>query len=348
MINILVIVVLLSAVATAFHVRIAPKQLMKTTSVSMMAAEAVPTIDTTKPARTFIDCTRQAAICARKALDDGEKLIEVEFPPLPLDFLEDSASSARDIADANTRWAVEFAKSFTDLGKVTIIYPDEAELDSAVQYVDEPGGRDPYTNVSLATIRTDSIRNAQTLDQIIMSVFGATVGGTVEAIKDTAVYVALVSSTQELPDLEKLHKLDPSIPIVFFNLRLDILRGDLGLPLFPGRDLHWRFLTRIRPAYLMRSRSFATSLRKPPFIINYSGVLFRAYPEKFQSILNTGDGKSKTVMTEDERPTNAGFREGLTDALRVSGVTDGELKVAQNLVWWEKEMEKEESAKWRQ
>jgi len=39
---------------------------------------------------------------------------QVEFPPLPLEFLEDSASSARAIADANTRWALEFAKSFTD------------------------------------------------------------------------------------------------------------------------------------------------------------------------------------------------------------------------------------------
>lgn len=36
-------------------------------------------------------------------------------------------------------------------------------------------------------------------------------------------YVAIISSTQELPDLEKLYNYDPSIPIVFFNLRLDVL-----------------------------------------------------------------------------------------------------------------------------
>ena len=36
-------------------------------------------------------------------------------------------------------------------------------------------------------------------------------------------YIAIISSTQELPDLEKLHKFDPSIPIIFFNLRLDVL-----------------------------------------------------------------------------------------------------------------------------
>lgn len=36
-------------------------------------------------------------------------------------------------------------------------------------------------------------------------------------------YIAIISSTQELPDLEKLYKFDPSIPIIFFNLRLDVL-----------------------------------------------------------------------------------------------------------------------------
>lgn len=130
-----------------------------------------------------------------------------------------------------------------------------------------PGGVNPSPNITLATIRSDSIDNAKSLDQILMSIFGATIGGTVESIPNTSLYIALISSTQELPDLEKLHVLNPSIPIVFFNLRLDILRGDLGLPLFPNRDLHFRFLSRILPIYFLRSRAFATSLRKPPFIV---------------------------------------------------------------------------------
>jgi hypothetical protein len=114
---------------------------------------------------------------------------------------------------------------------VTIIYPDQPELDDAIKYID---GDDLGKNITVATIRADSIKNSQSLDQIFASIFGATVGGRVEAIPDTKLYVALVSSTQELTDLEKLHLLDPTVPIVFFNLRLDILRGDLGLPLFPG------------------------------------------------------------------------------------------------------------------
>lgn len=209
---------------TAFVPRIHTSQLWpsKTIAKMMMSVDRAPSTLSTPPS-TFIDCTRQAARAAELAIRDGNKLIEVEFPPLPLQYLEDSSSSARDIADANTRWAIEFARKFNETGKVSIIYPDQPELDDAVKYLNLGGGCNPFPNVTLATIRSDSIKNAGSLDMIIASVFGATVGGTVVGIPNTSVYVALISSTQELTDLEKLHELDPNVPIVFFNLRLDIL-----------------------------------------------------------------------------------------------------------------------------
>lgn len=301
---------------------------------------------------SFLECVRLSVTASKAALEKGQKLLEVEFPPLPLDFMEDSSSSARDIGDANTRWAIEYARLMSPtVGKTTILYPDDAELKDAIRYVeggDNPlMGTNPYPNVTLATVRTDSIANSKSLDRVIGSIFGATFGGDVEGIAGTEMYVAVISSTQELPDLEKLHTLYPDVPIVFFNLRLDILRGDLGLPLFPGRDLHYRFLCKILPVYLMRSRSFATSLRRPPFIINYSGLLFRKYPEPYQSVLNTGGGKAKLVKTSGDRPTNMGFREALTDGLNVPNVPREELQAQGNLVWWEKDIEKDASPCWR-
>lgn len=170
--------------------------------------------------KTFLDCVKLAVKGTDEALIRGHKLIEVEFPPLPLEVLEDASSSAQDLADANTRWATEFAQAFTRLGNVSIIYPDQPELEAALRYVGED---DLGPNITLATIRADSIKNARSLDMIFQSILGATVAGTVVEVPNTALYVALVSSTQELPDLEKLHLLNPSIPIVFFNLRLDIL-----------------------------------------------------------------------------------------------------------------------------
>ncbi len=320
-------------------------------NVLKMESKTSSEISTSEPATTFMGCVQQAISASRLAFDEGTKLIEVEFPPLPIEYLEDSSSSARDIADANTRWAFEFAKNFADKGKITIIYPDKAELDDAVKYVDMEGGANPAPNITLATIRSDSIDNAQSLDQVISSIFGATFGGAanVKPIEDTTMYLALVSSTQELPDLEKLHELSPDVPIVFFNLGLDLLRGDLGLPLFPGRDLHHRFLSSIKPAYYLKSRSFATSLRRPPFIINYTGVLYRCYPNGYQSYLDTGDGKKKLCATTSNRPSNKSFRDSLTQNLVVPGVPSEELQTKGELVWWEKEdsEEKEVSMNWR-
>ena len=301
----------------------------------------VSTSSLTIPPTQFMDCTKRAAIATGKLIASGSRLIEVEFPPLPLEYLEDSSSSARSIAEANTRWGIEFAKGFSLNGKISIIYPDQEELEDAMIFVKKIYGDDFFKqnqNVTLGTIRTDSLKNAASLDKIIGSIFGATFAGEVAGIEDTKLYVALVSSTQELPDLEKLHDLDPTVPIVFFNLKLDQLRGDLGLPLFPGRDLHYRFLSKIKPSFLMRSRSFATSLRRPPFIINYSGLLYRNYPEPYQCILNTGDGKSKLSQTLEERPTNKDFRDALTASLIVPGVPKEELQTKGELVWWEKDM----------
>lgn len=53
------------------------------------------------------------------AFADGYNLVEVEFPPLQQDYLEDSGSSAYDVSSANVRLASRFAQSFAAEGKVT-------------------------------------------------------------------------------------------------------------------------------------------------------------------------------------------------------------------------------------
>ena len=54
------------------------------------------------------------------------------------------------------RWAIEFAKGFSVQNRVSIIYPDQAELDDAIKYVDMgPNSANPFPNITLATIRTD-------------------------------------------------------------------------------------------------------------------------------------------------------------------------------------------------
>ena len=69
---------------------------------------------------------RACALCVfsqgavEAAFADGLNLVEVEFPPLQQDYLEDSGSSAYDVSSANVRLAARFAQSFAADGKVRL------------------------------------------------------------------------------------------------------------------------------------------------------------------------------------------------------------------------------------
>eukprot|EP01040_Poterioochromonas_malhamensis_P003922 gene3922-4196_t len=320
-----------------------PKNSITTPPTTIDAGSFTLTI----PAQSFLESVNQAATCVRRALNDGYKLMEVEFPPLSLDYLEGTSSSSQDISLSNTRWAIEFSRLLTDFGKISIVYPDSTELKQAMTALTNAGRATPYKNITLSSVRGDSIDQAGSLDQIFSAIFRSSSEKNIIETPGTEMYVALVSSTQELPDLERLHSLNPNIPIVFFNLGLDALRGDLGLPLFPKRELHYRFLSKIKPVYLLRSKSFAASLKKPPFIVNYSGLLFRHYPEPYQCILNIGKQRSRVVAATDDKPSTSKFREFLTEALKIPNVDPSELQVKGSLLWWEKNLDSEASNAWR-
>ena len=70
------------------------------------------------PPSTFVQCITQAQLAAERALKDGLKYCEIEFPPLPTAELEDSSSSSEDLARANVRLAIDFSKRFADQNKV--------------------------------------------------------------------------------------------------------------------------------------------------------------------------------------------------------------------------------------
>jgi hypothetical protein len=75
---------------------------------------------------------------------------------------------------------------------------------------------------------------------------------------------------------------------VIWNLELDTLRGDLGLISFPPKDMHYNFLSTILPVFFLRPRDYSKSVPVAPFIVNYSGALFREYPGPWQVFIMTG------------------------------------------------------------
>ncbi|KAL7579421.1 hypothetical protein ACA910_014086 [Epithemia clementina (nom. ined.)] len=305
------------------------------------------------PPSSFFELQQDCVRSARLARKDGHKLLEVEFPPLPAAVLEMDDVSAYEVAAANLNLALDFCKGMLAADqdqiapkKIAILFPDEPELKFGIEKMG--GSANPYPGVVMGSIRTVDPEDKRLIkpENFLLNLFGKGSGGIVKPLPDVDMYVCLIASAQELPDIEELHELDPDKTIVMYNLKLDVLRGDLGAPAFPGKDFHDRFLSKVKPIYYLRTRQYSRSTRQPPFIVNYQGCLFRAYPGQYQTLLDTGNGKYRRIVSSDERPALGLFKQQLTDSLKEQGIIEEEGKTLSFLrtgykttTWWEEDRE---------
>jgi hypothetical protein len=278
--------------------------------------------------------------------------------------------SAYDVADANFNLALDFAKSFaakktkdtTEDGddskvklpsNIAILFPDESEM--GIELERNVMTKDPYPGVTISSLRCSDPRDTRFFkpEQTFMSLFGGKSNGIIQPIKGVDMYVILIASAQELPDVEELAELDPDAVICFYNLKLDVLRGDLGAPAFPPKEFQDRFLSKVKPVYYLRTRQYSRSTASPPYLVNYQGCLFRSYPGEFQTLLDTGTGNYRRVEGNKFRPGLGEFKEQLTNALTTDGVIQEESNILSFLrtgyktsTWWEEERE-DASDNWR-
>lgn len=224
------------------------------------------------------------------ALDDNLKRVEIDFPPLP-NSVSGYKGASDEFIDANIQLALALARKIHDLRGITsrLVFPDKPErrrasrtFGSAIEMTgcvsigcldDAPrsGGRSFW----------GSIRGALDFD------FGEDVEGKYESTEKPGLYIILNCSTAELPAVEEYvnHFAGDDTAVVLFNLETDTLRADLGLLGFPPKDLHYRFLAQFLPVFYIRTRDYSKSVSVAPFILNYSGALFRQYPGPWQVIL---------------------------------------------------------------
>jgi len=317
---------------------------------------ATTTDATSLPPDSFKSLLNDAAAATDAAIADGSKLIEIEFPPLPISKLDDSSVSAYDVLAPNLQYVVEFAKRLEPDAatgaprQIALTLPDQDERRRARQYY---GDVSPWPGVALHSLNGGDDDASDGFNP--MAAFGALFKqgtGEVTPAESASMYVIVGASCQELPAIATLAELEPEKPIVCFNLKLDTLRGDLGLPAFPGRNVHHDFLCKIRPAYYMRPRSYSLSLSVPPFLIAYSGVLFRRYPEGFQTLLDRGRGSYRRVNVQAERPNLGTFKSQLTAALKLADEKAAASAISQagykQSTWWEDNDEgKDISNDWR-
>ncbi|CAI7812772.1 unnamed protein product [Closterium sp. NIES-54] len=192
-----------------------------------------------------------------------------------------------------------------------------------------------------------ALKNALDLD------FGGQETGEWAAATPSDVYIIANASCQELPAVESyLEKLPPATPVLLFNLELDTLRADLGLLGFPPKDLHYRFLSTFRPVFYLRPRDYSKSVAVSPFILNYSGALFRMYPAPWQVMVKQeGTGSYVCVAEGPQRFQLGQVKEELQRALGL-GEEDGSTmqflrRGYKTNTWWEEQSEQEQSTEWR-
>ena len=102
----------------------------------------------------------------------------------------------------------------------------------------------------------------------------------------------------------------------------------------------------------MRPRSYSLSLSRAPFLMSYSGVLFRRYPEGWQTLLDRGKSSYRRVEVAADRPNLGTFKSQLTSALKLadekaaaSAISSAGFKQS---TWWEDDKDRRDiSREWR-
>ncbi|CAI5511750.1 unnamed protein product [Closterium sp. Naga37s-1] len=303
------------------------------------AAEADPAAGVAeyKP-RSYDELVADAARAVQSALADGLTRIEVDFPPLPSGKAGYEGSSEEYI-EANIQLALALIRRLHAATATTakIVLPDGPEKRRCSRRF--KAALDMTNGVSLGCLEDDpvaapgqagttqpssagggggggggffsALKNALDLD------FGGQETGEWAAAGPSDVYVITNASCQELPAVQTyLEKLPPATPVLLFNLELDTLRADLGLLGFPPKDLHYRFLSTFRPVFYLRPRDYSKSVAVSPFILNYSGALFRMYPAPWQVMVKQeGTGTYVCVAEGPQRFQLGQVKEELQRAL---------------------------------
>mmetsp|Transcript_10328 Transcript_10328/g.25319 ORF Transcript_10328/g.25319 Transcript_10328/m.25319 type:complete len:393 (+) Transcript_10328:98-1276(+) len=291
-------------------------------------------------------------------INDGLTLMEVEFPAVPGEDASYKASSDIYI-DLNIQYALTvFNKIYKETGKrCEVLVPDGPEYRRAKKvFASSLQLSEGCTLNVLDEKKTDAF---STLMGNLMGGKGLRSGGgggdsdTDEFTGFNAdLYCVVNLSTIELPGVERFVK-EKALgkPVIMLNNELDTLRADLGLFSFPDKELHWRFLASIKPVYYLRTRAYSRTINVSPFVINYSGAIFREYPAPWQVMIKQNTGELVCIAEDDDRFTLGEAKEEMLIALGLNDADGSTMKFLRTgyktNTWWEEEDEKEQSAEWR-
>ena len=303
-----------------------------------------------------------AAMCmdafgsVQDALNDGEKLLEVEFPAVPGEDADYRAASDVYI-DANVQYALVIGSSlYEKLGKrVQICLPDGVEFRRAKKVF----SNSLMMSEGVALNTLDGKKQDASITGMFqkMSAGRGLRSGSVDDEMDddfenADVFIIVNVSCGELLDVEQFVKTTSGgRPIIMLNNQLDTLRADLGLFSFPPKSLHYDLLSYFKPVFYLRSRAYSRSITVSPFVVNYSGAVFREYPAPWQVMIKQSNGVLACIAEDEDRFTLGEAKEEMLIALGLSDPEGSFMKTARSgfvvNTWWEEEDDAEKSDAWR-